>query len=62
MNYGPLPDMPSGTALLINSFENSVGNISNPTYLKLKGVSPEKLSGFFVNVQLIMIWIFWFLN
>jgi len=62
MNFGPLPDMPSGTALLISSFENAIGNISNPSYLKLKGVKTEKLSEFFAGVQLFMIWIFWFLN
>ena len=60
MNFGTYVDMPAGATLWLSSFENSIGNIGNPAYLKLKDV--KGLSTFFENVQLTMIYGFWFLN
>jgi len=32
MDFGGETDLPSGIALFINSFENSIGNINPPNY------------------------------
>ena len=60
MDFGGLPDVPSGSALFIESFENSIGNINNPNYLKL--TVGKDLSQFMANIQLFTIWTVWFLN
>jgi len=60
VSYDPIKGIENGVSLFINSFENSIGNISPPDYPKI--VNVKGLSRVLANVQLAMIWVVWFLN
>jgi len=47
------------TALLLQSFENSIGNIQAPNYPEFKG---KDLNSFLKGVQIFLIWFVWFAN
>ena len=61
MDYGtPGNDISADQYLMVQTFQNSIGNINTPNYLKFKGSS--RLSDSYKSIQLGMIWIVWFLN
>jgi hypothetical protein len=63
VDYGQgLANVPSGTALFIQSFENAIGNIHHPKYTVMKHHDDVNLSVFWEGVQVLMIWTTWFLN
>lgn len=48
--------------MIIQTFENSIGNIASPTYDDLISVDNLKDFPTHVNLQIALIWLIWFLN
>ena len=59
MSYGDNQDYYGNLVLARNTFENGIGNVNNPKYLKTDN---KELSTFLAYTQITMVWVIWFFN
>lgn len=56
------PEVPQNVIMILQTFENSIGNIANPSYDKLIASHTTGVAQNLINIQVAIIWAIWFFN